>query len=90
MLFIIIIGGLASIRGAFFGAAFIVIFPLLLSRIGASVFGSTDSGVVELVETMVVGLLIILFLIAEPKGLVALWDRRLAPILFTRRKVSSS
>jgi branched-chain amino acid transport system permease protein len=89
VLFIIIIGGLASIRGAFFGAAFIVVFPLLLSRLGASLFGSTDSGVVELVETMVVGLLIIVFLIAEPKGLVALWDRRISPLFFTRRKVSS-
>ena len=68
ILFIIIIGGLASIRGAFFGAAFIVVFPLLLSRVGASVFGSTDSGVVEMVETMIVGLLIIVTLIAEPKG----------------------
>jgi branched-chain amino acid transport system permease protein len=90
VLFIIIIGGLASIRGAFFGAAFIVVFPLLLSRIGASIFGSTDSGTVELVETMVVGLLIIVFLIAEPKGLVALWDRRFSSTFFTRRKVPSS
>ncbi len=35
ILFIIIIGGLASIRGAFFGAALIVVFPLVLSRLGA-------------------------------------------------------
>ena len=33
ILFIIIIGGLASIRGAFFGAALIVVFPLVLSRV---------------------------------------------------------
>ncbi len=32
ILFIVIIGGLATIRGAFFGAALIVVFPLLLSR----------------------------------------------------------
>ncbi|MDD2544824.1 MAG: branched-chain amino acid ABC transporter permease, partial [Burkholderiaceae bacterium] len=32
--FIIIIGGLATIRGAFLGAALIVVFPLLLSRLG--------------------------------------------------------
>jgi branched-chain amino acid transport system permease protein len=86
VLFIIIIGGLASIRGAFIGAAFIVVFPLLLSRVGASVFANTDSGVVELVETMVVGLLIIIFLIAEPKGLVALWDRYSPTHLFDRRE----
>ena len=44
ILFIIIIGGLASIRGAFLGAAFIVVLPLLLSRLGAPLFG----GVVRL------------------------------------------
>ncbi len=32
ILFIIIIGGLATIRGAFLGAALIVVFPLILSR----------------------------------------------------------
>jgi branched-chain amino acid transport system permease protein len=90
VLFIIIIGGLASIRGAFFGAAFIVIFPLLLSRVGASVFGSTDSGVVELVETMVVGLLIIVTLIAEPKGVTALWDRRFSLHSLITKKVPSA
>jgi branched-chain amino acid transport system permease protein len=89
VLFIIIIGGLASIRGAYLGAAFIVVLPLLLSRIGATVFGSTDSGVVELVETMIVGLLIIVFLIAEPKGLIALWDRLFSTHVFTKKKVSS-
>ena len=39
ILFIIIIGGLASLRGAFLGAAFIVVFPLLLSRAGAALLG---------------------------------------------------
>jgi branched-chain amino acid transport system permease protein len=84
ILFIIIIGGLASVRGAFFGAAFIVVLPLLLSRIGASFFGTTDSGIAELVEMILIGVLIIAFLIAEPAGLVSLWDRgrrRLARLL---------
>jgi branched-chain amino acid transport system permease protein len=76
ILFIIIIGGLASIRGAFFGAALIVVFPLLLSRIGALIFGGVfDSGVLDMSQRIVIGALIILFLIAEPSGLVALWDR---------------
>ncbi len=45
ILFIIIIGGLASIRGAFFGAALIVIFPLILSRLGSALLGGLfDSG----------------------------------------------
>ncbi|MFN5521108.1 branched-chain amino acid ABC transporter permease [Bradyrhizobium sp.] len=76
ILFIIIIGGLASLRGAFIGAAFIVVFPLLLSRLGAAVLGSVfDSGVLEMSQRIVIGALIIAFLIAEPRGLIALVDR---------------
>jgi branched-chain amino acid transport system permease protein len=76
ILFNIIIGGLASIRGAFFGAALIVVFPLLLSRLGALIFGGVfDSGVLDMSQRIVIGVLIIFFLIVEPNGLVALWDR---------------
>ncbi|WP_292627666.1 branched-chain amino acid ABC transporter permease [Mesorhizobium sp.] len=76
ILFIIIIGGLASMRGAFLGAAFIVVFPLLLSRIGAFAFGDLfDSGVLDMSQRIVLGALIIIFLIAEPSGLSALFDR---------------
>jgi branched-chain amino acid transport system permease protein len=76
ILFIIIIGGLASIRGAFFGAALIVVFPLVLSRLGALVFGGLfDSGILDMSQRVVIGALIIVVLIAEPSGLVALWGR---------------
>jgi branched-chain amino acid transport system permease protein len=76
ILFIIIIGGLASIRGAFFGAALIVVFPLALSRLGSFLLGDLfDSGVLDMSQRIVLGALIILFLILEPDGLVALWDR---------------
>ena len=34
-----------------------------------------DSGVLDMSQRIVLGVLIILFLIAEPDGLVALWDR---------------
>jgi branched-chain amino acid transport system permease protein len=82
ILFIIIIGGLASIRGAFVGAAFIVVFPLLLSRLGAAVLGNVfDSGVLEMSQRIVIGALIIIFLIAEPRGLIALIDRFTGRIL---------
>ena len=83
ILFIIIIGGLASIRGAFFGAALIVVFPLVLSRVGSFLLGDLfDSGVLDMSQRIVLGALIIVFLIAEPEGLVALSDRlkrRLSP-----------
>jgi branched-chain amino acid transport system permease protein len=76
VLFIIIIGGLASIRGCFLGAAFMVVFPLLLSRTGDALLGGAlDSGLQEIIAKMVVGSLIIAFLIAEPRGLVSLWSR---------------
>lgn len=79
ILFIIIIGGLATIRGAFLGAALIVVFPLLLSRLGQFLFGGWfDSGVLDLSQRIVLGLAIVGFLIAEPQGLVALWQRALA------------
>ncbi|MDA9409749.1 ABC transporter permease [Bradyrhizobium sp. CCBAU 51745] len=86
ILFIIIIGGLASLRGSFVGAAFIVVFPLLLSRIGATLLGNVfDSGVLEMSQRIVIGALIIAFLIAEPRGLIALWDRAWAAIRTARR-----
>ncbi len=88
VLFIIIIGGLASIRGAFLGAALIVVFPLLLSRLGAFFLGDIfDSGVLDMSQRIVLGSLIILFLILEPDGLVALWDRSVRRIgsALTRR-----
>jgi branched-chain amino acid transport system permease protein len=76
ILFIIIVGGLASIRGAFFGAALIVVFPLILARVGNFLLrGLFDSGVLDMSQRIVLGALIIIFLITEPDGLVALWDR---------------
>lgn len=76
VLFIIIIGGLATLRGAFLGAGLIVVFPLLLSRLSALAFGGMiDSGVLELVQRIILGVLIIAFLIAEPNGLAAILTR---------------
>ncbi|MFC3183176.1 branched-chain amino acid ABC transporter permease [Cypionkella sinensis] len=76
VLFIIIIGGLATLRGAFLGAGLIVVFPLLLSRLSATAFGGIiDSGMLELVQRIILGTLIIAFLIAEPNGLAAILTR---------------
>jgi branched-chain amino acid transport system permease protein len=76
ILFIVIIGGLASLRGAFFGAALMVILPLLLARAGYAAFGATfNSGMLEMLQRMLIGALIVLFLILEPAGLTALCDR---------------
>lgn len=84
ILFIIIIGGLATIRGAFLGAALIVVFPVALSRIGQFFLGDLfDSGVLDMSQRIVLGALIIAFLILEPEGLAAL-ARRLTERLRSR------
>lgn len=81
ILFIIIIGGLATIRGAFLGAALIVVFPVILSRVGTFLLGDVfDSGVLDMSQRIVLGALIIAFLILEPEGLAALGRRLWARI----------
>ncbi|MBL0375507.1 branched-chain amino acid ABC transporter permease [Rhizobium sp. KVB221] len=76
ILFIVIIGGLATIRGAFLGAALIVVFPVVLSRVGSFFLGDLfDSGVLDMSQRIVLGALIIAFLILEPDGLAALGNR---------------
>ena len=76
VLFIVIIGGLGSILGNFLGAAFIVLFPLLLSNLaGLLPAGLIDAGQLENLQKMVFGALIVAFLIKEPEGLARLWQR---------------
>lgn len=74
LLFIVIIGGLGSIVGSFFGAAFMVLLPVLLTNV-PELFGlriGVDTA--SHIEHMVFGALIVLFLIVEPHGLARLWS----------------
>jgi branched-chain amino acid transport system permease protein len=74
ILFMVIIGGLGSLIGSFFGAAFIWGLPILL-RIMPDWFGLTiNSATVEHLQFMIVGALIVFFLIVEPHGLARLWQ----------------
>ena len=78
LLFMVIIGGLGSIMGSFFGAAFIVLLPIFLSLtlplLGA-LFGIVIStALVAHAEQMIFGALIVFFLIVEPHGLARLWS----------------
>jgi branched-chain amino acid transport system permease protein len=74
ILFMVIIGGLGSLIGSFFGAAFIASLPTImkfgLPAIGIPMAGATA----EHVTFMLVGALIIVFLIVEPHGLARLWQ----------------
>jgi len=78
LLFMIIIGGLGSIMGSFFGAAFIVVLPIFLNQalpaLGALVGITISTATVAHAELMIFGALIVLFLIVEPHGLARLWS----------------
>ncbi|MFI5444117.1 branched-chain amino acid ABC transporter permease [Polaromonas sp. UC242_47] len=78
LLFMVIIGGMGSIMGSFFGAAFIVLLPIALSRLLpllASMFGhEITTTAASHAELMVFGGLIVWFLIVEPHGLAKLWS----------------
>jgi branched-chain amino acid transport system permease protein len=74
VLFMIIIGGLGSLIGSFFGAAFIASLPTIM-KFGLPAIGIPLSGATaEHVTFMLLGALIILFLIVEPHGLARLWQ----------------
>jgi branched-chain amino acid transport system permease protein len=78
LLFMVIIGGMGSIMGSFFGAAFIVILPIALNQflpVLGGMFGVviSTSGISH-AELIVFGTLIVWFLIVEPHGLARLWS----------------
>ena len=78
LLFMVIIGGMGSIMGSFFGAAFIVVLPIFLNQflpaVGSLVGVEISTAAVSHTEFMVFGALIVWFLIVEPHGLAKLWS----------------
>jgi branched-chain amino acid transport system permease protein len=73
LLFMIIIGGMGSLLGSYFGAAFIVGLPILLDQVPQLLgvpLSTADSAHLAL---MIFGSLIVFFLIVEPHGLARLW-----------------
>lgn len=73
----IIVGGMSSIRGAIFGAAFMTLVPELL-KISVAALEPFYPGVVQMlspVRTIVFGVLIVGFLMFEPLGLNEIWRR---------------
>jgi len=73
MLFMIIIGGMGSLLGSFFGAAFIVLTPLFLNQLPTWIGIPMSTAMISHLEFMIFGALIVFFLIAEPHGLARLW-----------------
>ena len=74
ILFMVIIGGLGSLIGSFFGAAFIWGLPIVLRAAPEYLGISVHAATVEHLQFMVLGALIIFFLIVEPHGLARLWQ----------------
>ena len=74
VLFMIIIGGLGSLLGSYMGAALIFILPIILRYVPERLGLPLHAATVEHITFMTTGVLIILFLIAEPAGLARLWQ----------------
>jgi len=78
LLFMVILGGMGSIMGSMFGAAFIVVLPIFLNQflpaIGGLVGVDISTATVAHAEAMIFGSLIVWFLIVEPHGLAKLWS----------------
>jgi branched-chain amino acid transport system permease protein len=75
----VLIGGVATISGAIMGAFFIALLPRLTRELPAYLpflsSSATETPNVFQVETLLYGLLIVLFLIFEPRGLFGVWIR---------------
>ena len=74
LLFMVIIGGLGSIMGSFFGAAFIVVLPIVLDNLPYWFGIPIDTALSSHLTSMIFGALIVFFLIVEPHGLARLWS----------------
>lgn len=74
LLFMVIIGGLGSIMGAFLGAGFIVLLPILLDQIPQWFGIPLSTATASHLTSMIFGALIVFFLIVEPHGLARLWS----------------
>jgi branched-chain amino acid transport system permease protein len=74
VLFMVIVGGLGSLTGSYFGAALIWGLPIALRELPAMLGLSIRAATVEHLQFMIVGALIIIILIVEPNGLARLWQ----------------
>lgn len=73
----IIVGGLGSVAGSIYGAAFIIGLQAMITRFGQSLRDSVPTITQQLpaIQLGVFGLVIVLFLLFEPRGLAQTWQR---------------
>ncbi len=93
----IIIGGLGSLHGAVFGAMFFILLPQFIVALKA--YLPQKIAELPVLETATFGVLVILFVLFEPRGLNGYWERlkayfSLFPFyrqgMFRRNKIASS
>jgi branched-chain amino acid transport system permease protein len=72
----VIIGGIGSILGALLGAVFVVLFPYAIeATMKATAVAERLSSLIFAVNYAAFGLVMLLFLLFEPQGLVGIWRR---------------
>lgn len=71
----IIIGGLGTINGSFFGAAFMTLLPAMISNLSRALRDVAPilATLLPAAQQGIFGAVIILFLVLEPEGLAKLW-----------------
>jgi branched-chain amino acid transport system permease protein len=84
----IIIGGMGSIAGALLGAAFVILFPYAIEAI-AGYLPERFSNTVFALDYASFGVVMILFLLLEPAGLVGIWRRITNAVAARRGKMAS-
>ena len=76
VLFMIIIGGLGTLSGAFLGATFVYLFDIFVGVIGDNLLGGIlDSAFVENFAKVATGVVIIVLLVKDPGGFASLIQR---------------
>ncbi len=75
ILLMIVIGGVGSIHGAFFGAIVITLLPVLISFLRDFIFQGTSINLMVLpgIETGIFSLILILVILFEPRGIYGAW-----------------
>lgn len=73
----IIVGGLGSVAGSVYGAVFMMLTPALITELANAVRDQTPFLAQQLpaIQNAVFGLVIVLFLLLEPRGLERIWQR---------------
>jgi branched-chain amino acid transport system permease protein len=72
----IIVGGLGSVSGAIYGAAFMIAVPAAIEEASRNLSGlDFIQADLPAIQTLIFGVTIVLFLVFEPRGLARIWQR---------------